>query len=100
MPVIGVEVQCCEPYETGIAGLKYERLDGSVTFGVDPGNAANELITDLHLVPTDRHGLVQFSSDFCLLHNPADEFYNACGVSRVSPQHGAPPRNGGAQTSS
>ena len=73
MPVVSVDVHSREPYETGIAGLEYERLDGTVTFRVDPTNASNAPITDLHLAPTDKDGLVQFSSDFCLLHNPTDD---------------------------
>ena len=80
MPVVAVDVQSREPYETGIPGLEYERLDGTVTFAVDPANGANALITDLRLAPTDQQGLVRFSSDFCLLH---DKSAGGGGESRV-----------------
>ena len=70
MPVVDVKVTSREPYDTGVAGgSAYERLDGSLTFAVDPHSPANAPITDLGLAPTDEDGRVRFTSDFCLLHS-------------------------------
>ena len=52
MPVVGVDVVSREPYATGIpGGPAYERLDGTLTFAVDPASPANAAICDLTLAP-------------------------------------------------
>jgi hypothetical protein len=49
----------------------YEVLKGTVYFEVDPGDPANEVITDLALAPRNGLGCVEFSSEF-ELHKPVD----------------------------
>jgi hypothetical protein len=70
MAVLGIEVTRRTPYaggaQFGDAGA-YERIDGLVTFGIDPENAANAGIVDLDLAPRDENGLVRFRGDLCLL---------------------------------
>lgn len=70
MAVIRVEITERESYlggrSYGEAGA-YERLDGVLTYAVDPSNAANRTIVDLELAPRDSDGRVRFSSDFCLI---------------------------------
>ena len=70
MAAVQMEITSRGPYAGGRtfgkAG-KYERIDGVVTFGVDPDNAANSSIVDLDMAPRDDQGLVRFSSDFTLL---------------------------------
>jgi hypothetical protein len=70
MAVLGIEVTRRTPYaggaQFGDAGA-YDRIDGLVTFGVDPENAANAGIVDLNLAPRDENGLVRFRGDLCLL---------------------------------
>src|SRR5579871_1643364 len=50
----------------GAAGA-YEQLRGTLHFAVDPHRPEHQVITDLHLAPTEADGLVHFSSDFLLL---------------------------------
>lgn len=50
----------------GAAG-PYERLRGTLHFSVDPRAAANQIVTDLTLAPTNADGLVEFAADFYLL---------------------------------
>ena len=70
MPVIEVEITRRDPYadgrEFGDRGA-YERIDGVLTFDVDPGNCANWPIIDLDLAPRNAAGRVRFQSDFRLL---------------------------------
>lgn len=49
----------------------YESISGRLYFAVDPGNQANERITDLNLAPLNENGQVEFWSDFFLLQ-PVD----------------------------
>lgn len=74
MAVIQLEIQSKTPYEGGRefgAGGAYERLDGLIHFGVDPGSTANREIVDLDKAERGADGLVHFQSDFCLLQ-PVD----------------------------
>lgn len=74
MPVIDLLVQRCGPYADGSdfgATGPYERIDGLLTFAVDPELAVNEEIVDLRLAPRDTDGRVRFQADFCLLQ-PSD----------------------------
>lgn len=70
MAVLSIEIQRRTPYaggeSFGDAG-PYDRLDGTVTFGVDPEHEANRDIVDLKLAPRDAEGRVRFTSDLCLL---------------------------------
>ena len=74
MAVTGFDIRKRGPYEDGRAfgstGV-YERIDGTLTFAVDPEHPANKAIVDLELAPRDEQGRVQFQSDFTLLA-PAD----------------------------
>ena len=45
----------------------YEKLAGTLYFAVDPGNSANQIITDIDKAPKNAAGKVEFSSDFYLL---------------------------------
>ncbi len=45
----------------------YDRIDGTITFRVDPEHEANAGIVDLQLAPRDDEGGVRFTSDVCLL---------------------------------
>jgi hypothetical protein len=45
----------------------YEKLQGRITFAVDPKGAANARIADLALAPRDARGQVEFTSDFVIL---------------------------------
>jgi len=49
----------------------YDRIDGVITFAVDPTSEVNAPIVDLALAPTDEDGNVRFRSEFSLLL-PAD----------------------------
>ncbi len=74
MAVVNVEITRREPYADGKPfgdTGPYERIDGMLTFAVDPDNQANRSITDLALAPRDERGRVSFRSDFTLLtpHN-------------------------------
>ncbi|MCH8849161.1 MAG: hypothetical protein IIC32_09350 [Chloroflexi bacterium] len=70
MAVVSVDIISRRPYAKGRsfgeAGA-YERLDGLLTFAVDPSHEANRAIVDLDLAPRDDAGLVHFSADFVLL---------------------------------
>ena len=70
MPVVDVETTRSEPFAGGRSFGSvgpYRRIDGVVTFGVDPDNPANRAIVDLDLAPRDDAGRVLFRSDFTLL---------------------------------
>ena len=45
----------------------YERLSGTVTFVVDPGNAFDKSIPNIDKAPRDAQGKVEFSSDVTIL---------------------------------
>src|SRR6185312_15124424 len=49
----------------------YERLDGTLTFAVDPAHPANAPIVDLDKAARDGEGRVRFRADFCLVQ-PVD----------------------------
>jgi hypothetical protein len=49
----------------------YEKLWGTIYFGVDPRNPANRAITDLEYAPVNAGGKVEFSTNF-LLVRPKD----------------------------
>ena len=70
MTVIEVETTGREAYADG-RGFgdtgAYERIDGVLTFAVDPNSRANRQIVDLNLGPLDAAGRVRFRSDFTLL---------------------------------
>ena len=70
MPVIDVKIVRREPLAHGegfgeVGG--YERIDGVLTFAVDPNNPANESIVDLQYAPVDAAGRLRFESDFTLV---------------------------------
>ena len=45
----------------------YEELKGTLYFVINPGNPANERITDVKLAPRNANGRVEFSSDLSIL---------------------------------
>ena len=70
MAVVAFDVTRREPYAGGQPfgeSGPYDRLDGTITFAVDPEHPANAAITDLKLAPRDEQGRVRFTSDVCLL---------------------------------
>ncbi len=70
MPVVKLETLQRAPYEGGRefgdVGA-YERIDAIVHYAVDPGNKANECVTDLALAERGEDGLVHFSGDTTIL---------------------------------
>jgi len=74
MPVTRLDITSREPYDDGKsfgdAGA-YERIDGLLTFEVDPDHPANAVIVDLGLAPVNADGKVEFQSDVTIL-TPAD----------------------------
>lgn len=82
MAVVSIEIDGPTQYENGRSFGDvgpYDRLNGTVTFCVDPEHEANREIVDLKLAPRDADGHVRFTSDLCLLvpHDPA------CGNRRL-----------------
>ncbi len=70
MAVVNVEISRSQPYAEGRAFGEhgaYTRIDGILTYAVDPDHRANRLIVDLDLAPRDEQGRVRFRSDFTLL---------------------------------
>ena len=70
MPVIRADINQREAYldgrSFGDTGA-YERIEGMLSYAVDPQNTANRTIVDLELAPRDIDGRVQFRSDFILI---------------------------------
>lgn len=75
------------PGTFGAAG-EYERVTGTFTGEVDPGDPKNALIQDLQLAPKNANGMVEYSSQF-VLFKPKD-MSKATGVLRYD----APNRGG------
>ena len=70
MGVVKLEIHNREPYAGGESfgdTGPYERIDGTVTYAVDPHHEVNRPIVDLDKAPRDADGLVRFSGDFCLV---------------------------------
>ena len=70
MAVIAVDIKNRQPYAGGKtfgSSGEYERIEGALTFAVDPHNAANHAIVDLQYAPVDDAGKVRFQSDFTLV---------------------------------
>ena len=80
MPVISVNIKSRQPYADGQSFRApadcppdnyepgdYERIEGVLTFAVDPRHPANHNIVDLQHAPVDSAGRVRFASDFTLV---------------------------------
>ncbi len=68
MPVESFEVTSRAPFGDGeIGGITFERVDGIVTYAVDPEHPANEAVVDLQYATRDDDGLVRFSGDATLI---------------------------------
>ena len=70
MAVIAVDVKSRQSYADGKSFAdagEYERIEGLLTYAVDPSNAANRSIVDLQYAALDKAGLVRFESDFTLV---------------------------------
>jgi hypothetical protein len=66
MAVVAFDVRSSEPFAGGQqfdAVGSYTRIDGVLTFAVDPRDPANACIADLALAPRDADGRVRFESD-------------------------------------
>jgi alpha/beta hydrolase family protein len=75
MPAAAIDITSRRPYASGRTfgdTGAYDRIDGVITFAVDPASEVNTPIVDLHLAPTDEDGNVRFRSEFSLLL-PADQ---------------------------
>lgn len=69
MAVVGFDVISCAPLAGGIPFGEvgpYQEITGTLRLAVDPGNAANLLITDLDLAPRGSDALVHFDLDLVL----------------------------------
>ena len=53
------------------ADSRYECVEATVNFAVDPAHLANEAITDLELAPRDEDGLVRYDADLRIIR-PTD----------------------------
>lgn len=74
MTVVDFEITARRPFAEGASFGEvgaYERIEGAITFAVDPTHDANRAIVDLALAPGDEAGRVRFTSTFALLV-PAD----------------------------
>ncbi|RXH54450.1 MULTISPECIES: alpha/beta hydrolase domain-containing protein [Acidobacteriaceae] len=49
----------------------YEKLQGHITYTIDPKAKGNERIADITLAPRDAHGMVEFTADFVVVR-PVD----------------------------
>ena len=70
MAIVQADITRRESYQAGQSFGNtgaYERIDGVLTFAVDPALPANQPIVDLELAPRDDQGRVRFRSDFALL---------------------------------
>ena len=67
MTVESVQVNNVYPH----ADSRYENVEATVTFAVDPTHLANERIADLELAPRDADGLVRYDADLRLIR-PVD----------------------------
>ena len=67
MTVESVQVNNVYPH----ADSRYENVEATVTFAVDPTHLANERIVDLELAPRDADGLVRYDADLRLIR-PVD----------------------------
>ncbi|SPB14513.1 hypothetical protein NOV72_01755 [Caballeronia novacaledonica] len=67
----------------------YQKITGTLTGEVDPGDVANGIIQDLSLAPRNANGMVEYRSDF-ILFKPKD-MSKANGVLRYdAPNRGTP----------
>ncbi len=74
MGVVEFSITSREPYADGTSfgsAGSYERIDGTLTYSVDPANIANSAIIDLENAPVDADGRVRFHGDICIL-TPSD----------------------------
>jgi hypothetical protein len=70
MAVVRVEITRREPVLGGAGfggGGAYEKIEGTLHFGVDPSRPVHEPIADIALAPRGASGLVESSADFYLL---------------------------------
>ena len=70
MGVVEFSITSREPYAQGQAFGEtgsYERLDGTLTYSLDPTHDANAAIIDLDKAPLDNEGRVRFHGDICIL---------------------------------
>lgn len=70
MAVVQIEIKSRRPYAGGESFANtgsYERIEGKLTFAVDPVNEVNSAVVDIALAPRDQDGKVRFQSDFSLV---------------------------------
>ncbi len=53
---------------TDLGSSGYERIDGTLSFAIDPKLPQNRVIADLDRAPVNASGRVEFSADVCILH--------------------------------
>src|SRR5262249_51898599 len=70
MAVVRIDIEDCRPLadgrEFGNAG-RYQQLDGTAHFAVDPAHPLNRAITDIALAKREGDGLVHFAADIRIL---------------------------------
>src|SRR5512143_2954963 len=70
MSVTSFEIRLRRPLAGGApfgAIGPYEELKGRLSFAIDPGHPANRRITDVHLLPKNGEGRVEWTSDASIL---------------------------------
>ena len=70
MSVISIDIKKREPYANGRRFGSYgpiERVEGVLSYAVDPNDAHNQGIVDIELAPTDEEGKVHFQGEFTLI---------------------------------
>jgi len=66
----------------------YELIEGTIVFGVDPGNPQNQAIVDLARAPRDSAGLVRARANFVVLQPIEPENRRGVGLVEVSNRGG------------
>jgi len=99
--VTGFEIRSRTPFADGAAfgaAGPYDRVEGLVSFAVDPSHPANRPIVDLDRAERGPDGLVHFTSDFCILqpHDPARSSGSLLYMVANRGRMGAVPLSGGA----
>src|SRR5688572_16049364 len=70
MAVLSLDITSRQPLADGRSFGevgRYEQIDATAYFGVDPSQPQNQCITDIGLAPRDEQGLVRFSADVRIL---------------------------------
>ena len=89
--VVGVDVATREVIEGGRdfgAAGQYERIEGTITFALDPDHRFNERIVDLDLAPRNDEGMVTATATLIVLQAVDPEKRSGAGLLEVSNRGG------------